>query len=190
MSEHQSPWRYGGRSPARPDGKQGRTDLFVYLLDVATGWMMAGGFDAVAMEQARMTAMAEGWGMGALDPVANLVGVAARSGFTDAHPMVREALGLAMAACTVTPTFKRVLEDRGSVEGHWLVLVYTTKQGSRAANVAFAHSSVEDFLRDADMAHLARIALADHLDPNQEFGGDLASRGGVQIAPNLVPLIG
>lgn len=104
--------------------------------------------------------------------------------------MVREALGFGMAACTVTPTYKRVLEDRGSVEGHWLILVYTTKEWHRAANVAFAHSSVEDFLRDADMAHLARIALADHLDPNQKFGGELASRGGVQIAPNLVPLIG
>ena len=170
-------------------GADGANDLFVYLVDVETGWMMAGSFEANCMERARMQAMAEGWTEAVLRPLVNMVRHCAKQGMIDPHPIVSEAIGLGMAAATVTPTFKTVLEERGGCEGHWLLLVYTTRAGSSKAQFSFADTSRRDFLEQGDMAMLLKESLRAHLDEKSEFGALLASEGGALVAHRLIELL-
>jgi hypothetical protein len=179
--------RAGGASI--PGSAEDKNDLFVYLVDVETGWMMAGSFEANCMEEARMQAMRENWTEGVFVPLSNMVRQGATNGLVDTHPLVREAIGLAMAAATITPTFKRVLEERGGCDGHWLILVYTTRAGVSKANVSFGDTSRRDFLGQADMSMLLQESLRAHLDEGSEFGALLASHGGALIAHRLAELL-
>jgi hypothetical protein len=190
MGQQQGQWkvtRAGGASI--PGSAEDKNDLFVYLVDVETGWMMAGSFEANCMEEARMQAMRENWTEGVFVPLSNMVRQGATNGLVDTHPLVREAIGLAMAAATITPTFKRVLEERGGCDGHWLILVYTTRAGVSKANVSFGDTSRRDFLGQADMSMLLQESLRAHLDEGSEFGALLASHGGALIAHRLAELL-
>jgi hypothetical protein len=190
MGQQQRHWKL---SRVAGSGQQGAgdeaNDLFVYLVDVESGWMMAGSFQAHCMEAARMQAMREGWTESVLTPLTNMVRQGAKNGMVDTHPLVREAIGLAMQAVTITPTFKMVLEERGGCDGHWLVLVYTTRGGSSKANFSFGDTSRRDFLGQGDMALLLQESLRAHLDPQTEFGALLASEGGALVGTRLADLL-
>ncbi len=190
MNGQSGPWQVNRASASGPEHVgDPANDLFVYLVDVETGWMMAGSFEADCMEKARMQAMAEGWTEGVMTPLVNMVRQGAKQGMVDTHPVVREAIGLAMAAATVTPTFKMVLEERGGCDGHWLLLVYTTRAGVSKGQFSFADTARRDFLQQGDMALLLKKSLQAHLDEKSEFGALLASHGGALIATRLAGLL-
>ena len=103
--------------------------------------------------------------------------------------MVREAIGLGMACATISATFKTVLEDRGAVDGHWVVLVYTTKCGPGKAQFSFGDSRRDAFLGEADMAILLRESMTAHLDLGCEFGAQMAAEGAAVIAQSFQGLV-
>jgi len=179
------PWRVTQDSGASGKG----SDLFVYLVDIATGWIMAGAFQANDMEEARMQAMQEGWDQQVWQTLVRIVRHAATTGLDDTNPSVREAIGLGMACATISQTFKTVLEDRGAVEGHWVVMVYTAKSGAAKVQFSFGDSRREDFLGEADMAIVLRESMTAHLDLGCEFGALMASEGGAVVAPSFQGLM-
>ncbi len=190
MGQQEGQWKVTRPGASGKAGAVGYSnDLFVYLVDVQTGWVMAGSFETHCMEQARMQAMRERWTEGVLVPVTNMVRQGATNGLVDTHPIVREAIGLAMAGVTTTATFKRVLEERGGCDGHWLVLVYTTRAGVSKANVSFGDSTRRDFLGQSDMSMLMRESMRAHLNEKSEFGAMLASNGGALVAARLAELL-
>jgi hypothetical protein len=189
MSEKQGPWKVSRVGGEGQDKAGDESDLFVYLVDVETGWMMAGSFQAHVMEEARMQVMREGWTEAAIAPLSSMVREGAKNGMLDTHPLVREAIGLALVAVTITPLFKMVLEERGGCEGHWLALVYTTRGGSSKANFSFGDTSRRDFLGQGDMALLLKESLQAHLAPKSEFGALMAAEGGAIVATRLAELL-
>lgn len=178
------------RPSAGSPGAAAAAGVFVYLLDVQSGWMQAGTFAEVEMEAARIRAVADKRDERVFALVGSLAKAAAAADSPAAAPLVVEGLRLALEALTVTRTFPHVIRDRGSLEGHWFVFIYTAHDGAVMTHEAYASSPRPGPLVQEEIDHMVGHSLRLHLRPATTVGHRMRAGGGAVVCPRFKKLTG
>ncbi|MBK6616453.1 hypothetical protein [Ottowia sp.] len=180
-----------GNEAAVPGRRSDDLEVMVYVIDAQSGWIMAGAFVLDEMEAARRLLVAQGAAAAeaSLGLVVNMTRSCAREAASDTSPIAKELVGLAMTVATVSPAFAQVITDRGGVEGHWMVFVYTAASGKSSAHVSFVASSGKGFLNRASFEAASSMVLKSNLQMESATGRAMSQGGGVVLSPMFRALL-
>ncbi len=161
--------------------------VYIYTVDTSTVWTMEGATTEQGMERAHATLSLRKEAIpGLLSAAGEQVLACGQDSAARASKPAQQAVTLALLALTETQTYVAAKQTTGSLEGHWLYLVYRLKDGAALSRPAFIRSKRTGFLAPDALLHLVRQVVA--MDTAQTIGTvttQIALGGGAVIDPLL-----
>lgn len=183
-------------------------DAFIYVVDVANGWIGAGALpsshtqDIAKWAKEQLAAEASILTVGSIstaDAAGKAIALCGALGADSDAPEVAAAVGLTTAALQETQTYARARpanRDRGESDmaGHWIYLAYRTRNGhgiiTRPIWVSTAHPGIGRagrFLDPSDLKGLVRTVVQSETTTTQTLvGRSLAAEGGAIVSPRIL----
>ncbi|MRD49690.1 hypothetical protein GHT07_20665 [Caenimonas koreensis DSM 17982] len=160
-------------------------DTFVYLVDVATAWSVAGGLaESEFRRLLRALEAAPAMAASARDG-ANGIREAADANLARDTEEAEGLIVTALAALTQTQTFVRAREaQQGRLTGHWLYLVYRLRDGSVLGRPGFATQGMPGLLSPERLHGLVvqTVAVDTGASGPTSVGRMIAAGGGAPVA--------
>ena len=160
----------------------------IYLLDTLTLWNVH-----AHMSEAESLAVIESLKSqyGAIEGIAELRAVADTSAASDAKVKAQDELSqVAFASVlyglTTTETYDQALKRHGSIEGHWLYLLYRMTDGNIIGRPGFARSPTSGYLPPRDLKQVLISTLKQDLASSvSKIGATIERHGGLNLAPEF-----
>lgn len=175
-------------------GNLSECTVHVYLIDMETGWMVAGSLSPEGVKNtiSDVTSFIEAVEKGTKpsDIAGGAVRHCAKIQAAQDSKEAIVAINLSIAAMSETRSWQLAINQTGSFEGHWVYLCYgMEKSGDLYARPAFL--SIPGEARNALLnplmldAIVAQVLEQDVGNPNTSVGQRLRAGGGAKLAPKF-----
>lgn len=135
-------------------------DVFVYMVDTSTMWMVAGSTTSSEMFRARRAVSAAELGPGTVAGAAGEVILkCGERGLADDHGDVKTAFTSAVCAITDSATWTAVMDRTGNPAGHWIWMVYRLANGDALGRPMYAQDDRRGFMPLAQLKDSLGAAL-------------------------------
>jgi len=162
----------------------------VYTVDTSCLWTMAGATTENEMMRARAALLKQERHTDVISAAGECVVENGAASVEASSKEAHQAVTLALIALTGMQTFHAAKQATGSLEGHWLYLVYRLKGGGTLSRPAFLRAEEPGLLTVEDLLSFVRDIVARDTHPTSattSVGMKLRDGGGAVLDPRITP---